>query len=106
MYLASCFLYCYLTGQTGCTQGDIRLVAGNNQYEGRVEFCNNNQWGTVCDDTYDRRDVSVICRQLGFSYSGKTYSYNYVTQKCIILSSKSMKKNCIGIIILLFSLLL
>lgn len=60
----------FLSGQSGCSQGAIRLVGGSNQYEGRVEFCNNNQWGTVCDDLYDRRDAAVICRQLGFGYSG------------------------------------
>ena len=57
------------TGQT-CTQGDVRLVDGNNIYEGRVELCYNNQWGTVCDDSFGRPDSAVVCRQLGFGYAG------------------------------------
>lgn len=56
-------------GQT-CNQGDVRLVDGNNIYEGRVEFCYNNQWGTVCDDGFGRPDSAVVCRQLGFGYAG------------------------------------
>ena len=53
-----------------CTTGDIRLVNGANATEGRVEVCNNNQWGTVCDDAWGTVDASVACRQAGFSATG------------------------------------
>ena len=58
-----------------CDDGDIRLVGGITQYEGRVEVCINRVWGTVCSSRYSSwwstyyywgtPDSNVVCRQLG-----------------------------------------
>ncbi|XP_052224003.1 uncharacterized protein LOC127839660 [Dreissena polymorpha] len=47
---------------------DVRaeLVDGPNKYSGRVEIIIGKHRGTVCDDTWDNKDASVICRMLGY----------------------------------------
>ena len=51
-----------------CTDGDVRLVRDGlvTEFEGRVEVCVNNAWGTVSSRNFDDLEVQVICRQKGF----------------------------------------
>ena len=65
-------LYVFYTFKVfiACEDGDVRLRGGSHYREGRVEVCRNQQWGRVCDDQWDERDSTVVCRQLGFSEEG------------------------------------
>jgi len=75
---------------TGCVQGDIRLRGGSNSSEGRVEICNNNVWGTVCDDFWGTPDANVACRQLGFASTGNTVTFIWMillTESVIIFKT-------------------
>ena len=38
---------------SNCLNGDVRLVDGSNELEGRVEMCYDQRWGTVCHNRWD-----------------------------------------------------
>ena len=61
-----------LPSEQQCTNGNVRLVGGSFDNEGRVEMCFNQHWGTVCSAGWDKVDASVVCRQLGFEANGKS----------------------------------
>ena len=59
-----------VTPSTACSNGEIRLEGGSSLYEGRVEICRNQQWGSVCDNSWTNVDATVVCRHLGYSGFG------------------------------------
>ena len=62
-----------------CHDGDIRLVNGSQPYEGRVEVCFNETWGTICGYInpwrWNTLQADVVCQQLGYSRAGNFISF-------------------------------
>ena len=55
---------CITCSASTCSHGDVRVVGGYTDYEGRVEVCINGYWGHVCYNGWDNARVLVVCRQL------------------------------------------
>ena len=45
-------------------EGDIRLVEGPTDWEGRMDIFWNGTWGTIIDSQWTVSDARVVCRQL------------------------------------------
>lgn len=68
-----------------CSTGDMRLVGGQTEREGRVEICQQYEihtpgdsdthfesvWGTVFDNQWSSTHTKVLCRYLGFAETGE-----------------------------------
>ena len=51
----------------------MRLVGNGTEYEGRVEICRQNVWGSVCDTDWSDVDAAVVCIQLGMPFACKSF---------------------------------
>ena len=54
-----------------CENGDVRLVEGVSDYEGRVEICHGGVWGNVCSHGINNAAATIVCKQLGLSLHGE-----------------------------------
>ena len=99
LYVLSCILLSLHVAT--CMEGSTRLMLGDTDgYEfykgdtdygdafylddilirGRVEFCFDGVYSSVCTDGWDHMDASVVCRELGFSPYGKPALYYVYSQ--------------------------
>ena len=62
---------------------EVRLVDGLTPEDGRVEICLNGLWGSVCDNNWDIRDSTVVCRQLG--YNGCEFTESILIRSVIFI---------------------
>lgn len=50
--------------------GEVRLVGGPNDFEGRVEVCLGGVWRRWCGSGLVDTEAAVVCRQLGHGIGG------------------------------------
>ena len=60
---------------SNCTDGQVRLFGGSTEYEGTVEVCLNNAWGTISyyplyNVKYMYSEAQTICNVLGYTTPG------------------------------------
>ena len=55
---------------TDCDDGDLRLSEGQTEWEGRVEVCLGQRWGTVGSDGWTEVNSQVVCNALGYDFTG------------------------------------
>ena len=80
-------LLCSIIADEAYRQGDIRLVGGSYNWEGRVEIYWSGTWGAISDSSWTAAEASVVCRQLQHSGIGNfTYS-------CASLCIQFLKKH-------------
>lgn len=60
---------------SNCTDGDVRLFGGATEYEGTVEICLNNAWGTISDNLWGYEEAQTVCNSLGFFAPGTCMYY-------------------------------
>lgn len=60
----------YIFTESCSVEGAVRLVGGQSNNDGRVEYCSGGVWGSVCASTWDVIDATVVCRQLGYATTG------------------------------------
>ena len=69
LILYVCIIYCQIldvTSNEAVVEGTVRLVNGSSPHKGRVEIFLLGKWGTVCGDTWDLFDATVLCKELGY----------------------------------------
>ena len=64
-------LLCYTVDQfvlAACThEGNVRLVNGESENEGRIEYCYNGTWVPLCN--MNEYTASLVCKELGYTNS-------------------------------------
>jgi deleted-in-malignant-brain-tumors protein 1 len=50
---------------TECNHGDVQLVNGSRDTEGRVEVCAYGYWAIACNDYWSTTATHLVCKQQG-----------------------------------------
>ena len=51
-----------------CDDGEVRLMEGVFEWEGRLEVCFGQRWGTISSDGWTDVNSHVVCNDLGYDF--------------------------------------
>ena len=72
-----CILYKAHTNPSAdvtCEDGTVHLVGGDVISRGRVEYCYDGSWYSICADDWNEEEARVVCNMLGYA-QGKVEIY-------------------------------
>ena len=69
----------FVTLLDDCKEGEVRLLNGTDESNGRVEFCKDGIWVTLTICWWNEDVASIICKQLGYPYEGLYKNCMYYT---------------------------
>ena len=58
---------CVFVSDVTCEEGAVHLVGGDAESIGRVIYCYNGSWHSVCADGWDPVEAEVTCYGLGYN---------------------------------------
>ena len=73
---------------TLCNHGDVRVVGGYTDYEGRVEVCINGYWGHICYYGWGTTAAMIVCKQL-FGENTSKSTVLIVNSSCLSIKVSS-----------------
>ena len=80
---------CILDRKVACTEGEVRLLGGPDEFSGVLTVCVNGALTLVCARSFDIREANVICRQAGFVNRG-IYLATFLTDALVYLLTHSL----------------
>ena len=51
---------------TTCVDGTVHLIGGDTISRGRVKYCYNGSWYSVCASGWGEEEAQVVCNTLGY----------------------------------------
>ena len=63
-------IYCtnhFLSFTADCVDGEVRLMEGEFEWEGRLEMCFGQRWGTINSDGWTSTNSEIVCQDLGYT---------------------------------------
>ena len=75
-----------------CVDGEVRLMEGKTELEGRLDVCFGQRWGTISSDGWAEINSRIVCSDLGYdldngiivNYCLQVWGYNsWLGTECV-----------------------